>query len=81
MYGPHLLLLAKMSALVNQIQVSKFQMLLLGQMSAQVKNLQIFIIQSGILRGPLEAFAALCRTKIVAAMAVQRGGLFFFSIL
>ena len=31
-------LLTKMSALVNQIQVSKFQMLLLGKISAQVKK-------------------------------------------
>ena len=73
-------LLTKMSALVNQIQVSKFQMLLLGKISAQVKNIQIFIIQSGILRGPMQAFAALCRIKIVAAMAIQRGARIFFSI-
>ena len=71
-------LLTKMSALVNQIQVSKFQMLLLGKISAQVKNIQIFIIQSGILRGPMQAFAALCMTKIAAAMAVQIGEDFFF---
>ena len=53
-------------------------MLLLGKMSAQVKNIQIFIIQSGILRGPMQAFAALCMTKIAAAMAVQIGEDFFF---
>ena len=71
-------LLTKMSALVNQIQVSKFQMLLLGKISAQVKNIQIIISQSGILRGPMQAFAALCMTKIAAAMAVQIGEDFFF---
>ena len=70
-------LLTKMSALVNQIQVSKFQMLLLGKISAQVKNIQIFISQSGILRGPMQAFAALCMTKIATAMAVQIGEDFF----
>ncbi len=48
-------------------------MVLLGKISAQVKNIQIFIIQSGILRGPMQAFAALCMTKIAAAMAIQIG--------
>ena len=35
-----------------------------------------FIIQSGMKKRPMQAFTALCRTKIVAATPVQRGGRF-----
>ena len=35
-----------------------------------------FIIQLGMKKRPMQAFTALCRTKIVAATHVQRGGIF-----